>query len=55
MIATMAEAHREWHWNAGVPMGQAGCPQDACHPVEDFFDGDTEWADGTPIPAEPVG
>ena len=27
----MAEAHAEWHRNAGVPMGQPGCPQDACH------------------------
>lgn len=36
MIATMADAHREWHLNAGVPMGSAGCPQDACHPAEDF-------------------
>lgn len=29
-MATQAEAHREWHLNARVPMGQAGCPQDAC-------------------------
>lgn len=35
-LATMADAHREWHWNAGVPMGQAGCPQDACHPMDDY-------------------
>ena len=28
--ATPADAHREWHWNTGVPMGQPGCPQDAC-------------------------
>jgi hypothetical protein len=35
-LATMADAHREWHLNAGVPMGQPGCPQDACHPIEDF-------------------
>ena len=34
--ATQAEAHAEWHLNAGVPMGQPGCPWDACHPVEDF-------------------
>lgn len=34
-LATMSEAHREWHLNAGVPMGQPGCPQDACHPVDD--------------------
>lgn len=31
MWATIADAHREWHLNAGVPMGQPGCPQDACH------------------------
>jgi hypothetical protein len=30
--ATPSEAHAEWHRNAGVPMGQPGCPQDACHP-----------------------
>lgn len=34
-LATMADAHREWHLNAGVPMGTPGCPQDACHPVEE--------------------
>lgn len=34
--ATMGEAHAEWHLNAGVPMGQPGCPQDACHPVDDW-------------------
>lgn len=33
-LATMADAHREWHTNTGIPMGTAGCPQDACHPVE---------------------
>jgi len=35
MLATMADAHREWHTNAGVPMGTPGCPQDACHPIDD--------------------
>lgn len=35
-MATMSDAHREWHLNSGVPMGQPGCPQDACHPIEDF-------------------
>lgn len=30
MLATMSEAHAEWHRNADVPMGTAGCPQDAC-------------------------
>lgn len=34
-LATMSDAHREWHLNAGVPMGTPGCPQDACHPVEE--------------------
>lgn len=33
-FATEAEAHVEWHLNAGVPMGTPGCPQDACHPDE---------------------
>ena len=31
MLATMADAHREWHLNSGVPVGLPGCPQDACH------------------------
>jgi hypothetical protein len=35
-MATMADAHREWHLNTGVPMGQPGCPQDACHPPDDY-------------------
>lgn len=34
-VATPGEAHAEWHRNAGVPMGQPGCPQDACHPAYD--------------------
>lgn len=34
-LATMADAHREWHLNAGVPIGTPGCPQDACHPIDD--------------------
>lgn len=38
-LATPADAHREWHLNAGVPMGTPGCPQDACHPVDDYEDG----------------
>ncbi len=30
--ATEADAHREWHRNAGVPIGEYGgfCPWDAC-------------------------
>lgn len=39
-LATMADAHREWHANAGVPVGTPGCPQDACH-VDDYDDYDT--------------
>ena len=35
-LATMSDAHREWHLNSGVPMGQPGCPQDACHPVDEY-------------------
>lgn len=44
-LATMADAHREWHLNTGVPMGTPGCPQDACHPIEDFADeiATTSW------------
>lgn len=42
-MATMADAHREWHANTGVPMGQPGCPQDACHPFDDY-----EQEDPTP-------
>ena len=34
-MATESDAHREWHRNTGTPMGTPGCPQDACHPVED--------------------
>lgn len=41
MLATMAEAHAEWHRNAGIPIGMPGCPQDACH-VPDF-DTDEEY------------
>lgn len=37
-MATMSDAHSEWHRNAGVPMGRPGCPQDACDP--DWLDED---------------
>lgn len=40
VLATPGDAHREWHLNAGVPMGQPGCPQDACHPIEE---GPLDW------------
>jgi hypothetical protein len=33
--ATEADAHREWHLNAGVPVGQP-CPWDACDPAEEY-------------------
>lgn len=40
-MATMGDAHREWHRNAGVPMGNPGCPMDACHlPDEGPYDED---------------
>jgi hypothetical protein len=55
--ATMDDAHREWHRNAGVPMGQP-CPFDACHPDEyepegcddpvDVFPGE-EASEGVPV------
>lgn len=41
-LATMGDAHREWHRNAGVPMGQPGCPQDACD--GDYYDWEYEEA-----------
>lgn len=41
-LATMSDAHSEWHRNAGVPMGQPGCPQDACDPYD--YEGEAEWA-----------
>ena len=40
--ATESEAHAEWHRNAGVPMGQPGCPWDACHD----YPGSSEEAEG---------
>jgi hypothetical protein len=56
MFATIADAHREWHINAGVPMGLPGCPQDACHVPE--FDTDEEgdaWFAQFPVrDTEPV-
>jgi hypothetical protein len=41
-MATMADAHREWHWNTGVPMGPSGgsCPWDACGWADDYY---AEW------------
>jgi hypothetical protein len=34
--ATEAEAHAEWHMNAGVPMGTSSCPWDACDPDDGY-------------------
>lgn len=42
--ATESEAHVEWHRNSGVPMGQPGCPQDACDPDPEA------WRDEDPDP-----
>ena len=43
-VATMNDAHREWHRNTGVPMGQPGCPQDACDPYHgDYDDADEQY------------
>jgi hypothetical protein len=56
-LATMSDAHSEWHRNAGVPMGQAGCPQDACDPgMYDYLDEDpAESAGEPPVPANGYG
>lgn len=40
--ATEAEAHAEWHLNAGHPMDQPGCPWDCCDPDPDFDDEELE-------------
>jgi hypothetical protein len=50
-MATMSDAHSEWHRNTGVPMGQPGCPQDACHPPDDYDEIEAEqalWAEQAP-------
>ncbi len=31
-MATMADAHTEWHRNSGNPMYKTSCPWDACDP-----------------------
>jgi len=49
MFATMSDAHAEWHRNAGVPMGQPGCPQDACHLPDPWC-----WECGDEDPACPA-
>lgn len=43
--ATEAEAHVEWNLNAGVPMGQPGCPWDACHLPDDHEDDQRDYAE----------
>jgi len=54
-MATMSDAHSEWHRNAGVPMGQPGCPMDACHPPEpDFCGVCEEYADECTCDGAPV-
>lgn len=51
-MATMSDAHAEWHRNAGVPMGTPGCPQDACHyPDEGPYDEEPEPPAPEPAPA----
>lgn len=55
MLATMSDAHREWHLNAGVPMGQPGCPQDACHLPDDDFDEIATANDWEPTPLATCG
>ena len=49
--ATMSDAHREWHRNSGVPIGTPGCPQDACHPIDDGLDDGCPWCGA---PAEEI-
>ena len=53
VLATPADAHREWHANAGVPMGTPGCPQDACH-VDDLGYDEEDFV-GPVIPAVKCG
>jgi hypothetical protein len=43
-VANQAEAHVEWHRNAGIPMGTPGCPWDACD-IDDENDGRPEPID----------
>jgi hypothetical protein len=45
-MATEADAHREWHHNAGVPMGTGSCPWDACQPPDDV--------ESEPVPPRPA-
>ena len=53
-LATLSDAHSEWHRNSGNPMGTPGCPMDACHPPEpDICDSCEEYdeeciCDGAP-------
>lgn len=47
MYATMADAHREWHRNTGIPVGTPGCPQDACHLPDDYDEQPVAEVEGT--------
>jgi hypothetical protein len=40
-----ADAHREWHRNAGVPVGLGSCPWDVCDPSA-YYDGLDEDDEG---------
>lgn len=51
-IATEAEAHVEWHLNAGVPIGQGPCPWDACG--HDEY-GQEDFPPEAPTPEFPFG
>lgn len=44
--ATESELHRAWHRENGVPLGQPGCPQDACHLPDDIDGEDQDQAVG---------
>src|SRR3954468_5652524 len=45
--ATEAEAHVEWHLNSGVPMGQPGCPWDACDLTIGDIEEQEQWEEHT--------
>ena len=47
--ASEAEAHLEWHRNAGVPLGTPGCPWDACHDDDGYDAYQAEIAAETPV------
>lgn len=51
--ATEAEAHAEWHRNAGHPMDQPGCPWDCCDGPDSYGDydepGDSNRTEVSPV------